>query len=70
MYQLLYISWRHTQPFSRQYDIIQKNKNNINTNDNNTPNIVVNKELIKIIDKNIEMTEKQIISIITCTDVY
>jgi hypothetical protein len=75
MYQLLYISWKHTQSFSTQHDIIQKNKkeknkNNINTHDINTPNILVNKELINIIDKSIEMTERQIISLVTCGDVY
>ena len=75
MYQLLFIYWTHTQPFSTQYDIIkknkkEKNKNNISNHDINTPTILVNKELINIIDKSIEMTEKQIISLITCSDIY
>ena len=75
MYQLLFIYWTHTQPFTTQYDIIKKNKkernkNNININDSNTPTILVNKQLINIIDKKIEMTERQIISLVTCTDIY
>jgi hypothetical protein len=75
MYQLLYISWNYKQSLSNHHNIAQKNKkeknkNNISNHDINTPTILVNKELINIIDKSIEMTEKQIISLITCSDIY
>ena len=75
MYQLLLLSWKNSQSFSNQHSIIEnkkqeKNKNNITANDSNTSNILVNKHLINIIDKSIESTERQIISLITCGDVY
>ena len=75
MYQLLLLSWKNSQSFSNQHSIIEnkkqeKNKNNITANDSNTSNILVNKHLINIIDKSIESTERQIISLITCSDVY
>jgi len=70
MYQLLFISWKHSQLGLNQNKKDEKNKNNINANDINKTNIFVNKELIKIIDKSIESTERQIISLVTCSDVY
>ena len=75
MYQLLLLSWKNSQSFSNQYAVNQnkkeeKNKNNITAHDSTTSNILVNKHLINIIDKSIESTERQIISLITCSDVY
>ena len=75
MYQLLSLSWKTSQSFLNQHSFNQnnkqeKNKNNITTHDSNTPNILVNKHLINIIDKSIESTERQIISLITRSDTY
>ena len=75
MYQLLLLSWKNSQSFSNQHSVNQnkkqeKNKNNITADDSNTPNILVNKHLINIIDKSIESTEQRLISLISCSDVY
>lgn len=76
MYQLLYFSWKIYHPISNNSSLYGKNvyKNKLDPNisksdipsNNSTINVIVNKELIKKIDKSIECTEKQIVSWFSC----
>ena len=76
MYQLLYFSWKIYHPITNNSGLYGKNvyKNKLDPNisksdtssNNSTINVIVNKELIKKIDKSIECTEKQIVSWFSC----
>lgn len=76
MYQILYYSWRCGHPTQNQS--LSQRKSSYNTNleqikskldmpsNDNVIKVIVNNELIKSIDQNIEYSEKYIISWFSC----